>query len=204
MKRLIMTAIAFTLVAFTANAQLERKTKHSKHQRHDAMKQLNLSEDQKKQAGTIKQEYRLKMQELNKNESITVKESRDRKETMRKEQKSRVLGMLTTAQKQQLEQLKQDKKARKEAHFTKKLDKMKTNLQLSDDQLAKMKAGRESMKSRVKSIKENQVIDRVQRKEQLMALKNERKAQMDNILTAEQKEKLKEMKKKHHNKDRVK
>jgi Spy/CpxP family protein refolding chaperone len=201
MKRIMMMTMAFTLALFSANAQVERKMKH--HKQH-TMQQLNLSEEQKKQAGAMKQEYRTKMQELNKNENMTVKEYRDRKEALRKEQKTRMMGMLTAEQKQKMEQLKQDKKARHEAHFAKRLDKMKSNLQLTDDQVATLKAGREAMKSRLKSIKENQGLDRVQRKEQLMALKNERKAQMDNILTADQKEKLKAMKKNRHGKNQVK
>jgi Spy/CpxP family protein refolding chaperone len=204
MKKIMMMAIAFTLAVFSANAQVERKAKHHKQQKQHAMQQLNLSEDQKKQAAAMKQEYRAKMQELNKNENITVKEYRDMKEPLRKEQKNRMQGMLTAEQKQKMEQLKQDKKARHEAHFARQLDKMKTKLQLTESQVAKIKADREAMKTRVKGIKENQGLDRVQRKEQLMALKNERKAQMDNILTAEQKEKLKEMKKNRHGKHQVK
>jgi hypothetical protein len=204
MKKIMLTALAFTLAVFSANAQVERKMKHQKQQRHDAMKQLNLSEDQKKQAGAIKQDYKAKMQELNKNENITVKESRDRKEALRKEQKTRMQGLLTSEQKTRLEQLKTDKKARKEAHFAKRMDKMKAHLQLTDDQVATLKAGRERMKSRLKSIKENQGLDRVQRKEQMMALKNERKTQMESILTTEQREKMKDMRKKRSGKHQAK
>jgi Spy/CpxP family protein refolding chaperone len=204
MKKIMLTALAFTMAVFSANAQVERKMKHHKHQRHDAMKQLNLSEDQKKQAGAMKQEYRQKMQELNKNESITVKESRDRKEALRKEQKTRMQGLLTSEQKTRLEQLKKDKKASKEAHFAKRMDKMKSNLQLTDDQVAKLKAGHEASKNRLKSIKENQGLDRVERKEQMMALKNEHKTQMEGILTPEQRGKMKEMKKKHPGKHQAK
>jgi Spy/CpxP family protein refolding chaperone len=205
MKKIMLTAIAFTLAVFSADAQVERKIKqHKQHQRHDAMKQLNLSEDQKKQAGAIKQEYRLKMQDLNKNESITVKESRDRKDALRKEQKNRMQGLLTSEQKNKLEQIKANKKASKEAHYAKRMDKMKTHLQLTDDQVAKLKAGHEASKNRLKSIKENQGLDRVQRKEELMALKNERKTKMESILTTEQKEKMKQMRKKHGGKHQAK
>ncbi len=205
MKKIMLTALAFTLALCSANAQENGKMKpHRQHQRHDAMKQLNLSEDQKKQAGAIKQEYRAKMLELNKNESITVKESRDRKETLRKEQKARMQGLLTSEQKNRLEQLKKDKKASREAHYAKRMDKMKSRLQLTDDQVAKLKAGHEASMNKLKSLKENQALDRVQRKEQLMALKNAHKTQMESILTAEQKEKMKEMKKKHPGKHQVK
>lgn len=200
----MLTALAFTMAIFSANAQQQGKMKHKKHQQQDVMKQLNLSEDQKKQAATMKQEYRAKMQELNKNESITVKESRDRKEALRKEQKTRMQALLTNEQKNRLEQLKADKKAKKEANVAKKLDRMKTKLQLTDEQVAKLKADRERTKSQLKSIRENQGLDRLQRKEQLMALKKERKTQIESMLTTEQKEKMKEMKKKHHGKQQVK
>jgi hypothetical protein len=204
MKKIMLTALAFTMAIFSANAQQQGKMKHKKHQQQDVMKRLNLSEDQKKQAATMKQEYRAKMQELNKNESITVKESRDRKEALRKEQKTRMQALLTNEQKNRLEQLKADKKAKKEANVAKKLDRMKTKLQLTDEQVAKLKADRERTKSQLKSIRENQGLDRLQRKEQLMALKKERKTQIESMLTTEQKEKMKEMKKKHHGKQQVK
>ena len=86
--------------------------------------------------------------ELNKNENITVKESRDKKEALRKEQKEKMLAILTPEQKTKLEQLKKDREVKREAMTSKRLDKMKTKLNLSDDQMAKIKAGSEGEMNR--------------------------------------------------------
>ena len=119
-----------------------KKGHHQKHQKGMMAKQLNLSDAQKAQAKTINEDARKKMQELNKNENITVKEMRNRKAAIQKEKKTKMDGLLTADQKTKQAQLKTEHKAKKEAGYAKRIDKMKTNLNLSDDQVAKLKAQR--------------------------------------------------------------
>ncbi len=200
MKKIAITLLAVTTVLFSATAQVERKhDKAHKQQKQHIAAQLNLSDAQKTQVKELHKQNKAKMQELNKQESITVKEYRDKKEALRKAQKEQMQQLLTPEQKTKLVQLKADKQARKEAKYAKKLDKMKTSLQLTDNQVARLNADREAFKAKIKAIHDNQSLDRVQRKEQLTALKTERKAQMNQLLTAEQKEKMKEMHKRKGN-----
>ncbi len=190
--------IAIFALTATANAQdkVGKKGRHHHKQGHEMMaKQLNFSEDQKKQAKAINEDSRKKMQELNKNENITVKEQRDRKAAILKERKTKMDGLLTAEQKIKMVQLKTQHKAKSEEHYAKRLDKMKTMLSLTDEQVTKLKAQRAATQARAEKIKTNESLSREQKKEQMMALKAEVKDQHNKILTPEQLKKKEEMKK---------
>ena len=207
MKKIAITLLAAAFFTASATAQQKRTMKaahHHKHQ-HDMMaKQLNFSEDQKKQANTNKADFRKKMQELNKKETITVKEQRDQKYALRKEQKAKMQALLTPEQKTKMAQLKADRKIKKEQHFTKHLDKMKTNLSLTDAQVTQLRSQKAAMQLKVKAIKANESLTREQRKTQMMALKDEAREQHKKIFTADQLKKMEEMKKKRMDKSSVK
>ena len=207
MKKIAITLLAAAFFTASATAQQKRTMKaahHHKHQ-HDMMaKQLNFSEDQKKQANTYKADFRKKMQELNKKETITVKEQRDQKYALRKEQKAKMQALLTPEQKTKMAQLKADRKIKKEQHFTKHLDKMKTNLSLTDVQVTQLRSQKAAMQLKVTAIKANESLTREQRKTQMMALKDEAREQHKKIFTADQLKKIEEMKKKRMDKSSVK
>ena len=208
MKSIVATLFAVSTLAFSATAQEKREIKpghmhEGMQKRHHGMmmaKALNFSEDQKKAAKANREEFRQKMQELNKNESITVKEMRDRKEALHKEQKAKMDALLTPEQKTKMVQLKAERKAKGEEHFAKHLDKMKTELGLTDVQVSQIKSNREDMQAKFKGIRENESLTREQRKEQFMNLKEQAKEQHKKIFTPEQQKKMEGMKKKHFEK----
>ena len=70
---------------------------------------------------------------------------------------------------------------------------MKTDLNLTDDQVAKIKDQRKSLMEQAKAIRENSSLTEEQKKEQLMNLMKSSKESMNNILTAEQLKKKEEM-----------
>ena len=197
MKKLVVLTLALSTILFTANAQHKREQKMGGKKQHHAQlaKQLNLSDEQKKQAQANKVALKQKMKELNKNESITVKEQRDRKDALRKEQKAKMQALLTPEQKTKMAELKATKMAKKEEKFAKALEKIKSKINLSDAQVMQLKSQRERIKANDKEIKDNESLSRTQRKEQLMALKAEAKIQKSNIFTADQIKQLNEMKK---------
>ncbi len=206
MKKLLIPLIAIFALTATANAQdkMGKKDHHNKHQKGMMAKQLNFTDAQKAQAKTINEDSRKKMQELNRNESITVKEQRDRKAAILKERKTKMDGLLTADQKAKQTQLRAEHKAKKEAGFAKRLDKMKTNLNLTDEQVTKLKAQQAANRSKAEQIKNNESLSREQKREQMMALKTQAKEQHNKILTPEQLKKKEEMKKNHGDRSRVK
>ncbi len=201
MKSIIITLLAVSAFAVSAMAQEKREMMpgHMQKHHHGMMmaKQLNFSEEQKTKAKLYHQDFKQKMQELNKNENITVKEMRDRKMALLKEQKAKMNGLLTAEQKTKMAQMKADRKVKADQHFAQHLDKMKTKLGLTDQQVGQMKAQRESMQLKFKAIKENESLSREQKKEKLMSLKTEAREQHKKIFTPEQQQKMEEMKKKH-------
>ncbi len=204
MKKILITLLTITTLSGAALAQEKGFMKghqHHKHQHGMMAKQLNFSDDQKKQAKAFHEDFRKKMEELNKNENITVKEMRDRKAALLKEQKTKMDGLLTPEQKNKLVQLKAQQKVKAEERYAKHLEKMKTDLALSDAQVAQMKTQREDIHSKMKTIRENESLSRVQKQEQMMVLKTEAKEQRKKIFTADQLKKMEEMKKKHMDKN---
>lgn len=196
MKKVVMGLMALVILTVSASAQQKRemKGKHHQHQKMSMAQQLNFSEEQKKQAKLIKEDFKKQMQVLNKNEAITVKEFRDRKYAMHQEQKAKMQGLLTSEQKAKMDQMKAEHKANAEQHFAKKLEKMKTNLGLTDDQASKMKTQREEMMMKMKALREDSKLDRLAKKEKMVALKSQMKEDHKKIFTAEQLKKMQEMK----------
>lgn len=203
MKKVLIALIAFLVLAISVNAQDKMGKKgqhHHKHEKGMMAKQLNFTDAQKAQAKTINEDSRKKMQDLNKNESITVKEQGDRKAAILKERKTKMDGLLTVEQKTKMTQLKTEHKAKKEAGYAKRLDKMKSNLNLTDDQVAKLKSQRTANHAKAENIKNNESLSREQKKEQMIAIKAEAKEQNSKVFTPEQLKKRDEMKKSHGDK----
>ena len=204
MKKVLIPLIAFLALTVSVNAQHKMgKGKHQHHQKGMMAKELNFTDAQKTQAKAINEDARKKMQELNKNESITVKEMRDRKAAIKKERKTKMDGLLTAEQKTKQIQLRAEHKAKKEAQYARHLDKMKTNLNLTDEQVVKLKAQRAANHAKAEKIKNNESLSREQKKAQMMALKAEAKEQNGKIFTPEQLKKKEEMKKAHGDKGRA-
>ena len=206
MKKLLIPLIAIFALTATVNAQdkMGKKGHHHKHQKGMMAKQLNFTDAQKAQAKTINEDSRKKMQELNKNESITVKEQRDRKAAILKERKTKMDGLLTAEQKTKMAQLKAERKVKNEEGYAKRLDKMKTKLNLTDEQVTKLKNQRATTIARAEKIKSNESLSREQKKEQMVALKTEAKDQHNKIFTPEQLKKKEEMKKSRGDKSKAK
>ncbi|MEI9958142.1 MAG: hypothetical protein WDM90_17965 [Ferruginibacter sp.] len=213
MKRLLIALIALVSISLSVNAQTTTpnvkqhptEKKHYKHHRHRKFKkhhrrhhglaQLNFSDAQKSQAKVYREEYRKKLQELDKKENITVKEAREQRMALRKEQAAKMQSLLTPEQKNKIEQFKVEGKAKMQQHYAARMDKMKAKLNLTDDQVAQLKTEREGMMAKLKAIKEDDTMDRAAKREKLMALRAEMKAAHQKIFTPEQLKQMEDMKK---------
>jgi len=201
MKKIILSAIIVSL-AFTVNAQEipERKggrpmMHHKQRGHHDrkmALKQLNLTDAQKEQFKSQNESFRKQMAELKKNENITVKEWKSRMESLRKDHKAKMDGILTTDQKAQLEKIKTDGRAKHEEIMKQRADRMKTHLGLTEEQSAKMEKSRKEMAEKMKAIRENKSLSDEKKREEMKELAEKQKETMKSILTEEQLKKMKE------------
>jgi Spy/CpxP family protein refolding chaperone len=215
MKKIFLSALAFMAVlAVKAQEIPERKadapTMHHKEHRLGkdhmmGLKELNLTDDQKEQFKKEAADFRKKMEELKKNDGITVKEWREKMEALRNEHKTRIQGLLTTEQKTQMEKMKQEgaekRKDMAEKHkgmmerhkgMMDKRGDLKERLQLTDEQQAKMKEMHKDMSEKAKAIRENKSLSDEKKREEIKELMKSRQDKLKTILTEEQLNKLKE------------
>ncbi|MBI3137404.1 MAG: hypothetical protein HYZ15_02335 [Sphingobacteriales bacterium] len=203
MKKLMLPALALAL-AFTANAQEipERKTDHppmlqhrmqkARHDRMMVMKQLNLTAAQKEQFKTQQEEFRKKMEDLRKNDGITVKEWRTRKENLRTDHRAKMESIYTPEQKAQLEKMKKDRQLRQQDWMKKRGERMKTQLGLTAEQSAKLEKSRKEMSEKIKAVREDKSLTEEKKREAIKQLASNHRESLKSILTEEQLKKMKE------------
>jgi len=199
MKKIILSA-AILSFAFAVQAQEipERKTGHppmmERKRHHPGMEfqKLNLTEDQKAKFKSQNESFRTKMEELKKNDNITVKEWKQRAETLRKEHKNSMQGILTTDQKAQIEKMKADGKIKHAEMAKQQGEKMKTRLGLSDEQAEKIAFNRKEMGEKLRALRENSSLTDVQKREQMREMMQKQREYMKTVLTEDQINKLKE------------
>jgi len=92
-------------------------------------------------------------------------------------------------------QFKADGKVKADQHYAARMDKMKGKLNLSDKQVAALKSQRETMMAKLKAIKEDDKMDRVTKKDKLVALKTQMKEDRKKIFTADQLKQMEDLKK---------
>jgi Spy/CpxP family protein refolding chaperone len=195
MKKLIVSVI-LTAISFAAiHAQEGSEFRKGKRHHHKMpFQKLNLSEDQKAKFKTLNEGFHKEMQDLKKEDNITVKEWKSRKEKLRNDHKKSTEGLLTNDQKEQLKKMKADRKVQSAARGEKRMDMMKEELALTNEQSAKMKELHSSLSEKMKDIRENKSLEPEQKKEQMKDQMKQNKEKMKSILTDEQLKKLQERK----------
>ena len=210
MKRIIVSvlALAVTFTAVQAQEIPERKDegvqRHDGHRKHhrNAMADLNLSEEQKSKFKALNSEHHKQMAELKKQDNITVKESREKMEALRKDHHAKLQSLLTPEQKTQIEKKKEERKAKMTERGKGRGERMKKELNLTDEQSAKLDASRKKMKDKMQSIRDDKSLTEEQVKEKTKELRKQQMESMKSILTEEQLKKMKEGRK-HHGKRKM-
>lgn len=194
---LLITAASF---AQTAQTQQQDGKQQWHHRGHEKMgfKNLNFTDAQNQQMKQVNADFKQQMQTLNEKEDITVKEQRVQRVAIMKSHKNNITNILTPDQKNLLANMRKQGKQKHEEMTAKHLDKLKTNLSLSDDQMAQIKANQVATHDKVKAIMENKNLDRTAKGDQLKALHSEMKNNIGSVLTADQKAKFEAVKKDRH------
>lgn len=195
---------AIAAISFSAAAQEKRDIKHHKgamHQRHnkgekkEMMKDLNLTDAQKVQMKASMEDYKIQMKALKENDNITVKEMKERRKALHDQQKAKMKSLLTTEQLNKMEGSRAAMHQKRTDMGANRMEKMKTELNLNNDQAARLKAQNEAIRDQVKTIKANQTLSNEAKKEQIKAIKDAAKIERKNILSAEQIKRMEEMRK---------
>ena len=105
--------------------------------------------------------------------------------------RTKVQTVLTTEQKEKMKEQRLNKKENKRQ----KAEKLKQDLNLSNDQAVKMQSINANTQSKLQEIRSNNSLTPVQKKEQIKALHQQTVADRKSILNEEQIKKMEEMKK---------
>jgi Spy/CpxP family protein refolding chaperone len=211
MKQLLTGIIALAAFTFSANAQVERKPmdNQGKGGHHEQMKgrgglsqELNLTDAQKTQMKAINMDFKTKMQDLKKQDNMTVKEFNAKKAALAEDRKNKVMALLTDEQRNKMQTLKKDKQDKMQMMQAKHFDRIQSQLGLTSDQATKFKAKNDELNQKMAEIRNNSSLTQDQKRDQMQQLRQDRKAFMESILTADQKKKLEEMKSKRENKSK--
>ena len=98
-------------------------------------------------------------------------------------------SMMATAQ----EASKDAKKGKRGASVEQRLEQMKKNLELKDEQVPKVKTALEDMQKKMQALREDTNLDQQKRREKMRSLMEDQNKKMKGILTEEQYKKYQEM-----------
>jgi hypothetical protein len=153
---------------------------------------IRYTPEQRKQVMAINTEIRKRSADLFKKDNITLKEYKAGLIALQKEKKSRLEALLTQQQKDQLAARKKKASENMQVMAAARMERLKLRLNLSDDQVAKLRSGQESLRSQMRSIHENQELLPQQKREQLKDLVAKRQDTFKSVLTPDQLSKFQE------------
>ena len=147
---------------------------------------IHYTPDQRKQLMAINKDYRQKSQDLFKQDNLTLKQYKTGLIALQKEKKDKMAALLTPQQKDQLTARRKRMDENRQVMEVARLERLKLRLNLSDDQVARIKTGQENLHSQVKAIHENDDLLPQQKMEQMKALLAKRNDTYKAVLTPEQ------------------
>lgn len=194
---IVLTAfVAVGVYAQDQNPGFTDKQHRGRH-RFGMTQKLNLTDEQKTELKSVNEDYKQQMTELKKNEDITVREWKSKMATIRKDHHEKVEKLLTPEQKASLKKMRQEHKNDMKKHGEQRLEKMKKELGLTDDQVSALKKNHEDMAQKFKAVHDDKSLTDEQKKVQMKEYKKQQHDSLKSILTPEQLQKL-EQHKKHH------
>jgi hypothetical protein len=149
--------------------------------------------EQRRQVMAINKEYRQRSEDLFKKDNSTLKEYKAGLIALQDEKKTKLEALLT--QKQKDERVARTKRRSENAQVmaAARMERLKLRLNLTDDQVAKIKAGQENLHNQAIAIHENNNLLPQQKMEQMKALMAQHKDMVKSILTPEQQSQFEKM-----------
>ena len=188
MKKILFSALAISFVVTTLAQKIPGQEQRFFKRLPDRMmlKGPDITDAQKGQFKTEREAFRKQVEDLRKNDDITVKEWKSRMQKLRDDHKSKIKDILTQEQKAKIEKVKTDRKEKHEEMAKKRMEMIKSRLGINSEQSTKWDKAREELKSNMNSIRENKALSKEQKREQYKALMNQHKENMKSILTEDQ------------------
>lgn len=206
MKKIITSALVLALTIGAAQAQTGSSEKGKDHKKEHKMHRadgLNLSEDQKAQLKTLHEQEKKEMEALKENKAATKEQRKELHEKYRQQMQA----ILTPAQKEQMEKMKEERKASgRKGHFKKGQDvgrkgnfkrgaDFQKELGLTQDQKDRMARIRTDFKGRFEALRNDNSLSKEQKRTKMQELMKAQQAEMKTVLTKEQIEKMESFRK---------
>jgi len=128
------------------------------------------------QVTAINKDFHQKSAVLFKQDNLTLKQYKAGLLALEKDRKDKVAALLTPEQKDQLAQRNKQSEENVQVREAARVERLKLRLNLNDEQVAKLKAGQESLHNQAKAIHSNADLLLLEKREQLkalMAMRNE-------------------------------
>ena len=189
--------VSLLLLASISFAQNSKEPIHHRHFRHhnSLARELNFSDQQNEQLKSISQDFHQKMTALSQDESITVKEMRERRAAISHDYHQAFQNILTQDQKNKLMDMRKKMDDKRKMIAEKKLDRMKEKLSLTEDQTTRIRELNEKYRDQYKKYLSVDGMDRSTKREELLGLRKQQKEEIQAILTPDQQKQLDDWKK---------
>ena len=156
---------------------------------------VRFTPDQRKQMQAINVDYRKKSSDLYKNDNLTLREYKSQLLALQKDKKNKLQAILTTDQKAKIVEFKKKRQENAQVMAAARLERLKINLKLSDQQAATIKSQEQNLRVQMQSIRDNDNLMRQQKMEQIKALLAKQKDAIKSVLTPEQQSQFENMNK---------
>ncbi len=147
---------------------------------------VHYTPEQRRQLMAINKEYHEKSADLFKKDNITLKEYKAGLLALQSDRRSKMEALLTPQQKDQIARRKKMSEENRQVAEAARMERLKLRLNLSDDQVAKIKAGQADLHAQARSIHDNDNLLPQQKMEQMKGLMAKRKDVFKSVLTPEQ------------------
>lgn len=213
MKKILSIAVIVLLGLNAAQAQT-RDTINGRgynKERRQAAREIDMTDEQKAAAKANRDQFRADMKALDEDKSLNDEQKKEKRKVLQEAYVNKMQSLMTPEQKAKMKESrgnmreerregagKRDSLGRKDNLNRRAGAKgLKKELNLTASQQTQMKTLNSDFKQKAVSIKKNEALTAEQKKAQLKALHNDRKAQMQTVLNKEQQDKIKAHRKEH-------
>lgn len=181
----------------TAATQPQYGRRGGRHHRGDHMQKmaqkLNLTQQQQDQLKPMFQQQRDQAKAIWQDNSLTQDQKKEKMQALRQDFHSQVNGVLTPDQQQQFAQMREKGKARMAERRGKMGQRMAQKLNLSQQQQDQLKPIFDKHRDQAKTIWQDNTLTQDQKKEKMLALRQDMQTQMNAVLTPDQQQQWQQM-----------
>ncbi len=142
--------------------------------------------EQRQQLMAINKDFKQKSAALFAQDNITLKQYKAGLIALQKDKKAKLAALLTPQQKNEMAERRKRMTENAQVMAVARLERLRLHLNLTDDQVAKLKAGQETIRNQAKVIHENDNLLPQEKREQMKAVFAKRNDTYKSVLTPEQ------------------